>query len=123
MLGSGERKHLNLTTTVDLGSAERSVPKCESQRKAEAARRNGKRPPRVGSRPRGRPPLAVSHRPDYLPDGPQRAVIWIGRPIAIPGQHRPLGTAPDQMLAQDLGDALLEVFFQGGRQTALNLTD
>jgi len=44
---------------VTLGARKRGVVERTSVKKARAARRNGKRPPRPGSRPRGRPRKAA----------------------------------------------------------------
>lgn len=69
-LQAGELRPFKLPAAVVLGGAKKGIQEKKSIRKLEAARRNGTRPPRVGSRRRGRPPSNVVHQLDHLPDGP-----------------------------------------------------
>lgn len=74
VLGTGELTPFKLPAATILGHAKRGVREAKSARKARAARANGAAPPRLGSRPRGRPrkqapPSSVNQPNGTFPSG------------------------------------------------------
>ena len=59
-LWAAELKRFKLPAAVMLGARKRGIKERSSIKKARAARRNGLRPVRAGSRPRGRPARATA---------------------------------------------------------------